>query len=137
MKIGVFGLGYVGAVSAACFANDGHDIVGVDTNVEKVALLRQGYSPIIEPGLPELLREAVQRQRLFVSNEAASIADSDLSLVCVGTPSQDDGSLDLRQVRRVALDIGHVLAEMSRYHVVVIRSTILPGSLESQVIPIL
>jgi GDP-mannose 6-dehydrogenase len=138
MQIAVFGLGYVGVVSAACLARDGHSVVGVDPNSLKVDLLRQGKSPIVEPGLEELIGAAVAAGRLVAgSDPAMAVHQCDLLLVCVGTPGQPNGSLDLSYVRRVVQQIGAALAGASGYKVVVIRSTLLPGSMQSVVIPTL
>jgi len=138
MKIAVFGLGYVGVVSAACLARDGHSVVGVDPNAIKVDFLRQGKSPIVEPGLEELIDAAVTAGRLVAgSDPAAAVAQCDVLMVCVGTPGQANGSLDLSYVRRVVQQIGAQLAGTAAYKVVVIRSTLLPGSMQSVVIPML
>jgi GDP-mannose 6-dehydrogenase len=138
MQIAVFGLGYVGVVSAACLARDGHSVVGVDPNSLKVDLLRQGKSPIVEPELEELIVAAVATGRLVAgSDAAAAVNQCELLLVCVGTPGQPNGSLDLSYVRRVVQQIGTALAGASGYKVIVIRSTLLPGSMQSVVIPTL
>jgi GDP-mannose 6-dehydrogenase len=138
MKIAVFGLGYVGVVSAACLVRDGHDVLGVDPNAVKVGFLRQGKSPIVEPGLDELIAAAATAGRLEAGfDPAAAVALCDVLMVCVGTPGQANGSLDLSYVRRVAQQIGEQLAVAAAYKVVVIRSTLLPGSMQSVVIPIL
>jgi GDP-mannose 6-dehydrogenase len=138
MKIGVFGLGYVGVVSAACLARDGHGVVGVDPNAVKVDFLRQGKSPIVEPGLEELIASAVAAGKLVAgSDHATAVAQCDILMVCVGTPGQANGSLDLTYVRRVVQQIGEQLADCASYRVVVIRSTLLPGSMQNVVIPIL
>ena len=138
MKIAVFGLGYVGVVSAACLVRDGHDVLGVDPNAVKVGFLRQGKSPIVEPGLDELIAAAAAAGRLSAgSDPAAAVAQCDVLMVCVGTPGQANGSLDLSFVRRVVQQIGEQLAGVAAYKVVVIRSTLLPGSMQSVVIPIL
>jgi GDP-mannose 6-dehydrogenase len=138
MKIAVFGLGYVGVVSAACLARDGHSVVGVDPNELKVDFVRQGKSPIVEPGLEQLIEAAVTAGRLVAgSDPGAAVAQCDVLLVCVGTPGQANGSLDLSYVRRVVQQIGEQLAVAGAYKVVVIRSTLLPGSMQSVVIPIL
>jgi len=138
MKIAVFGLGYVGVVSAACLARDGHSVVGVDPNALKVDFLRQGKSPIVEPGLAELIATAVGAGRLVAgSDAAAAVVESEVLVVCVGTPGQPNGSLDLSFVRRVTEQIGAQLAGAAGYKVVVIRSTLLPGSMQGVVIPIL
>jgi GDP-mannose 6-dehydrogenase len=138
MKTAVFGLGYVGVVSAACLARDHHSVIGVDPNSVKVDLLRQGKSPIVEPGLAELIAAAAASGRLVAGcDHAAAVAGSEMILVCVGTPGQPNGSLDLSYVRRVVSQIGDALKNTEAYKVVVIRSTLLPGSMESLVIPLL
>jgi len=138
MKIAVFGLGYVGVVSAACLVRDGHEVLGVDPNAVKVSFLRQGKSPIVEPGLDELIAAATAGGQLAAgSDPAAAVARCDVLMVCVGTPGQPNGSLDLSYVRRVVQQIGEQLAGAAAYKVVVIRSTLLPGSMQSVVIPTL
>jgi GDP-mannose 6-dehydrogenase len=138
MKIAVFGLGYVGVVSAACLVRDGHEVVGVDPNAVKVGFLRQGKSPIVEPGLEDLIATATAAGQLSAgSDAAAAVARCDVLMVCVGTPGQPNGSLDLSYVRRVVQQIGEQLADAAAYKVVVIRSTLLPGSMQSVVIPTL
>jgi GDP-mannose 6-dehydrogenase len=138
MRVSVFGLGYVGCVTAACLARQGHQVVGVDINSEKVAMVNAGASPIVEPGLGDLLKEVVGRSRLraTVSTDEA-IAESDLALVCVGTPSYDTGQLDLTAVVRVAEAIGRALRGQARVYTVVLRSTVLPGTTERVVLPAL
>jgi GDP-mannose 6-dehydrogenase len=138
VRISVFGLGYVGAVSAACLARDGHRVIGVDKNEAKVDLINAGRAPIIESGLNELLELAVARGQLSATTEAAkAIAATDVSFVCVGTPSQPNGSLDLRFVEAVCAEIGLGLQDKEDYHVVVVRSTMLPGSTDEVVRPAL
>jgi GDP-mannose 6-dehydrogenase len=138
MRVAVFGLGYVGSVSAASFAADGHDVIGVDVNPDKVAAVNSGHSPIVEPGLDVLLRRAVDSRRLRATTSTAeAIAETDLSLVCVGTPSRKNGSLDLSYLIRVCEQIGDALEQKSTYHVVVVRSTVLPGTTHGHVIPTL
>ncbi|PYR75822.1 MAG: GDP-mannose dehydrogenase [Acidobacteria bacterium] len=138
MRVAVFGLGYVGSVSAANFAADGHDVIGVDVNAEKVAAINAGLSPIVEPGLEQLLKDAVESRRLRATTSTAeAIAETDLSLVCVGTPSRKNGSLDLSYLIRVCEQIGDALKDKPSYHVVVIRSTVLPGTTHGHVIPTL
>src|SRR2546426_3217510 len=138
MRVSVFGLGYVGSVSAASFAADGHEVIGVDVNTDKVATVNAGRSPIVEPGLDDLLQRAVSEGRLRATTSTAdAIADSDVSLLCVGTPSRKNGSLDLTYLERVSEQIGAVLREKSAYHVVVVRSTVLPGTTHEKVIPAL
>ena len=138
MRISVFGMGYVGCVSAACLANMGHSVIGVDVNVGKLDMIQNGKSPIIEPGLNDLLERAVKEDRLKVtadSNEA--IRESEVSMVCVGTPSCPNGSLDTKYLERVVTQIGAALSTLSTYHVVTIRSTLLPGMVQSHCIPLL
>lgn len=129
MKISILGLGYVGSVSAVCLARDGHDVVGVDLNPEKLDLLRSGTAPIVEEGIQELTRTAVRSGRLKVTDDTiAAIGETDLSFVCVGTPSSANGSQDLSAVTRVAETIGAALAHKSTFHTVVLRSTVAPGT---------
>ena len=138
MRVSVFGLGYVGSVSAASFAADGHEVIGVDVNTDKVATVNAGCSPIVEPGLDDLLQRAVSEGRLRATTSTAdAIADSDVSLLCVGTPSRKNGSLDLTYLERVSEQIGAALKHKSNYHVVVVRSTVLPGTTHEKVIPAL
>ena len=138
MKVSVFGLGYVGSISAASFAGDGHEVIGVDVNPGKVAAVTAGRSPIVEPGLDELLARAVADGRLRATTDTAdAIRDSDVSLLCVGTPSRKNGSLDLTYLERVAGQIGAELRHKSSYHVVVVRSTVLPGTTHDVIIPAL
>ncbi|TDY03766.1 nucleotide sugar dehydrogenase [Thiohalophilus thiocyanatoxydans] len=138
MNISIFGMGYVGAVSAACLARDGHNVIGVDVDPTKLELLRQGQSPIVEEGIQELTREVVEQGRLTVTDNAdESIGGSTLSFVCVGTPSQPNGSQDLKAIEHVAAQIGAALAGHDHYHVVVIRSTVRPGTVMSRVRPVL
>jgi GDP-mannose 6-dehydrogenase len=138
MNISVFGLGYVGCVSAASFASDGHRVIGVDVNPQKVATVQAGHTPIVEPGLDELILRAVEQGRLTATTSTAeAVNESEVSLVCVGTPSRRNGSLDLTYLVRVAEQIGHALCTKQTYHVVVVRSTVLPGTTHEQVIPAL
>jgi GDP-mannose 6-dehydrogenase len=138
MKISVFGLGYVGCVSAACLAKEGHEIIGVDINPIKVGIINDGKSPIVETGIGELIQEMVQAGRLRATTSTSEgIAKSDVSLVCVGTPSNSNGSLDLSYVKRVCEEIGDGLKEKTGQHAVVIRSTMLPGTIADVVRPAL
>jgi GDP-mannose 6-dehydrogenase len=138
MRVAVFGLGYVGSVSAAHFAADGHEVVGVDVNRDKVAAVNAGRSSIVEPGLDELLAGGVAAGRLRATGCTQEAIDScDLSLVCIGTPSRKNGSLDLTYLTRVCEQIGDALKSTPSYHVVVIRSTVLPGTTHEHVIPTL
>lgn len=138
MNISVFGLGYVGVVLAACLADNGNQVIGVDVNPTKVDIIKQGRSPIIEKGLDDLVNQGIQHGALRASTDTQkAILNSDLSFVCVGTPSNGNGNIDLTYVRRVCEQIGSALAEKPNYHVVVLRSTMLPGSTEEVVIPAL
>jgi len=135
MKLSVFGLGYVGCVSAACFADDGNEVIGVDVNPTKVEIINSGKSPIIEDGINEVMARVVKSGRLLATTDSErAILGSDLSLVCVGTPSNQNGSLYLRHVEQVCREIGSVLKSKKQRHIVVIRSTMLPGTVENTVI---
>ncbi len=138
MNVSVFGLGYVGSVSAACLAADGHRVIGVDVNPVKVENINDGRSPIVEKDLPELINAGVAGGGLRATTSTAeAVAATDLSVVCVGTPSRRNGSLDLSALERVCEQIGEALAAKTTYHVVVVRSTVLPGSTHGVVIPAL
>jgi GDP-mannose 6-dehydrogenase len=138
MNIAVFGLGYVGSVSGAAFAGDGHTVIGVDVNAEKVARVNAGLSPIVERGLDELIGRTVAAGRLHATTDAAeAVINSELSLVSVSTPSRKNGSLDLTHLTRVCEQIGTALRNREGYHVVVVRSTMLPGTTHETVIPTL
>jgi len=137
-RISVFGLGYVGVVTAGCLARDGHDVIGVDTNAAKVDLVNAGKSPIMEQSTAEIVEEAVRRGTLRATVDAEeAIAATEISMICVGTPSQLNGNLDLKYVRRVSEQIGRALRSKSDFHVVVCRSTVLPGSMRSIILPVL
>ncbi|NBQ68461.1 MAG: UDP-glucose/GDP-mannose dehydrogenase family protein [Nitrosomonadaceae bacterium] len=138
MKISIFGLGYVGTVSAGCLATDGHSVIGVDPNKTKVDLINQGVSPIVEKDIGEMIAAAAKNNVLRATLDVRdAVMNSDISLVCVGTPSQLNGNLDLSHVRKVCEQIGAALKEKSAFHVVVARSTMLPGSMRTVVIPAL
>ena len=138
MRLSVFGMGYVGAVSAACLARDGHTVIGVDVDPLKLDLIRSGRSPIVEEGIQELTRDVVQSGRLTVTNDvAAAIRDTELSFVCVGTPSSPNGSQDLSAIRRVLQSIGEAIAKKSDFHSVILRSTVQPGTLDEIMRPVL
>ena len=138
MKLSVFGLGYVGCVSAACFAKEGHVVTGVDVNATKVGIINRGESPIVEAGLGDLIKEVVAAGLLSATTDTQeAIQNTEVSLVCVGTPSNANGSLDLKYIERVCQEIGTALQAKVALHTVVIRSTMLPGTIESVVVPTL
>jgi len=139
VRVSIFGLGYVGCVSAGCLARLGHDVIGVDVNPSKVDALNRGQSPIVERGLPELIAAMRQAGRLRASTEhARAVEETELSVICVGTPSTEDTrSLDLSFVRRIASSIAGSLKQIDRFHAVVLRSTVLPGTMEREFIPAL
>jgi GDP-mannose 6-dehydrogenase len=137
MKVSLFGLGYVGCVTAACLAKCGHDVLGVDVNADKVGMINAGKSPIIEEGLAEIILEGRIGGRFRATTDPVeAVLNSEVSLVCVGTPSNGNGSLDLKAVKAVARQIGDALREKN-YHCVVFRSTVLPGTVRNVLIPIL
>ena len=136
MKISIFGLGYVGCVSAVCLADLGHTIIGVDVDQRKLAMILRGEPPIVEPGLDALLTKVLATGRFSVTDSAvAAIEGSDLSMICVGTPSRPNGSLDTQYLERVIDQIGTALRHRLEYHVIAIRSTLIPGVLGQRLIP--
>jgi GDP-mannose 6-dehydrogenase len=138
MRVSVFGLGYVGTVSAGCLANDGHEVLGVDPIQTKVDLINDGHTPIIEGEIGEIISANVKSGRLrAVVDPEEGVQGTDLSFVCVGTPSQPNGNLDLRFIRRICEQIGGALRHKPSKHTVVVRSTVLPGTMRDIVIPIL
>jgi GDP-mannose 6-dehydrogenase len=138
LRISVFGLGYVGTVSAGCLARHGHQVIGVDLARTKIDLINAGHSPIIEAEIGEIIADEVKSGRLWATdNQDEAICQTELSFVCVGTPSQPNGNLDLTYIRRVCELIGKALKNKPARHTVVIRSTILPGTMHGIVIPML
>ena len=136
MRISIFGIGYVGCVSAACLARAGNDVIGVDVNPTKVEIINSGNSPIVEPEINQLISDVVKAGKLRATTDAENaVNESEISLVCVGTPSKPNGSLDLSHVKRVCEGIGTPLSGKSKRHTVVIRSTMLPGSIADIVQP--
>ena len=138
MNISVFGLGYVGAVSAGILASEGHRVIGVDPNQTKLDLINSGKSPIIEPLIGDLISSSVAEGRLSATDDAfGAVRETDISLVCVGTPSCHNGNLDLTFVSKVSEEIGTAIGRKDSFHVMVLRSTMLPGTMEEVVIPTL
>ena len=138
LSVSIFGLGYVGSVSAACFASMGHKVIGVDVSRAKVEMLDSGRTPIIEARMSELVAEAKKRGLLRATTDAAeAVMKSDVSFVCVGTPSLKNGKLDLSHIENVAREIGAAIRQKKAPHVFVLRSTVLPGTTETVVLPIL
>ena len=138
MRISVFGVGYVGTVLAACLAEDGHDIIADDVSAEKVRAVNAGETPISEPEVPELIERAVAAGKLRATTDGEqAVRVTEISFVCVGTPSLHNGNLDLRYVLQACEDIARALALKSGYHMLVLRSTILPGATHRYVIPML
>ncbi|HXJ95353.1 MAG TPA: nucleotide sugar dehydrogenase [Terriglobia bacterium] len=137
-SISIFGLGYVGSVSAACLAHKGYQVIGVDVNSAKVQMLSSGRTPIVEAKMAELVAEAHESGRLSATSGAnEAVCNSDVSFVCVGTPSLPSGKLDLSHIERAAGEIGAALKNKKSHHVVALRSTLLPGTTEAVLIPIL
>jgi GDP-mannose 6-dehydrogenase len=138
MKLSVWGLGYVGTVSAGCLAQEGHEVIGVDSETRKVDLINAGKPPIIEKDIGQIIERQVAAGRLSATTEAAvAVRQTDLFLICVGTPSRSNGDIELKYVRRVCEEIGTALRDHQGAPVVVIRSTMLPGTMREVVIPTL
>ncbi|MBL8342366.1 MAG: UDP-glucose/GDP-mannose dehydrogenase family protein [Rubrivivax sp.] len=137
MKISIFGLGYVGAVSLACLARDGHHVIGVDIDATKLRLITEGKTPVVEEGMVELMQQVAASGRVSVTTDAAeAVLGSEISLVCVGTPSAPNGSQDQGAILRLAAQMGKALAGKREPHVVVFRSTLVPGTVEGVLRPI-
>ena len=138
LVIGVFGLGYVGAVSAGCLPRSGHQVIGIDVNAEKVAAIGAGRSPVVEPGLDRLIEEATRQERLAATLDPdRGVESADIIMICVATPSHPNGSLNTQFVATVSEQIGGGLRRRSGYPLVVFRSTLLPGIVEDVMIPLL
>jgi GDP-mannose 6-dehydrogenase len=138
MKISIFGLGYVGCVSGACLAELDHDVVGVDSNAVKVNMVNQGQPPVIEKDLPEIMKKVVGTKKFIATTDwEKAVTETDIAFVCVGTPSNKNGSFSLEYIKRVSEQIGKALRKKNEYFVVSIRSTVLPGTVEGAIIPIL
>jgi GDP-mannose 6-dehydrogenase len=137
-RISVFGLGYVGVVTAACFAKNGHKVIGIDVQPQKVELINQGKSPIVEKGLSEIICEQISAKNLLATTSSTlAVNQSDLSIVCVGTPTNEKGELNTKYIESVSKEIGEAIKKKESYHVVVIRSTLLPGTTRNVIIPII
>jgi GDP-mannose 6-dehydrogenase len=137
-SVSIFGLGYVGTVTAACLAHHGNQATGVDLNAAKVRAIESGQSPIVEPGIAELIAEGNQTGLLrATSNAGDAVLSTEVSFLCVGTPSLRNGKLDLGHIESVCREIGNALRKKNSFHLVVLRSTVLPGTTESAVIPAL
>ncbi len=138
MRVSVLGLGYVGCVSAACLSNLGHTVVGLDVNPKKLEPINDGKSPIVEPGLQELVGRGVAEGRLSATDDyETAVTDTEISLVCVGTPSMEDGRPNLKYTKRVCQQLADVFAKKDEFHTVIFRSTIPPGTVENELIPVL
>src|SRR3990172_7293167 len=138
MNIGIFGLGYVGCVTAACLATQGHKVIGVDINVDKVEVINNGHSPIIEHGLEELIQAGRGSGNLMATHDTHKAGiHGDILLICVGTPSDANGNLNFEFMDRVCTDIAKTLREASRFKAIAVRSTLLPCTIHQHVIPLL
>jgi len=137
-RISIFGLGYVGAVSLACLARDGHEMTGVDIDPAKLEMLRRGQAPIVETGIQELTRSVMRSGKVTVTDSVRdAILATDVSFICVGTPARANGSQNLDAITRIAEQIGAVLPEKTTRHVIVVRSTVKPGTVEEIIRPAL
>ena len=129
MKISVFGLGYVGCVSMACLAGDGNHVVGVDVSPAKVALINSGSPSIVEKDIDALIKKGWESGNIEATDDCTlAVKDCDVSIICVGTPNDKEGHLNLSSIYAVAENIGEALADSDKFHVVTIRSTVLPGT---------
>ncbi len=136
MNISIFGLGYVGAVTAACLAKEGHKIVGVDISREKVNQISAGTSPIVEALIGDVIADVVDRRMLSATTDTqAAIANTDVSIICVGTPSKENGDVDLTQILAVSNEIGQAIKLKGKFHTLIFRSTVPPGTVENAIIP--
>ncbi len=137
-RISIFGLGYVGAVSLACLARDGHTVIGVDVDVAKLELIRTGKTPVVEEGMVDLMSQVAASGRVSVTTDVVrAVLDSELSLICVGTPSAPNGSQDQSAMVRLAHDLGRAMRDKPGEHVFVFRSTLVPGTVEEVLRPII
>src|SRR6266496_2263806 len=137
-SVSVFGLGYVGTVTAACLAHKGHKVIGVDLSPAKVEAIRAGRSPVVEPRVGDLVSQSHAEQHLHATSDSEyAVLNSDISFLCVGTPSLRNGKLDLGHIEPVCREIGQVLKRKTQFHLVVLRSTVLPGTAQTIVVPAL
>ena len=137
MNISIFGLGYVGCVSLACLARDGHEVIGVDVDRTKLELIAAGKTPVVEEGMVDLVAAAAASGRMRVSDDVRdAVANTEISLVCVGTPSAANGNQDLSAIHRLSADLGAALKDKASPHVIVFRSTLAPGTVEDVIRPI-
>ncbi len=138
MRVSLFGIGYVGSVSAACLARDGHTVIAVDVNPQKVEALNRGVAPMVEPGLDALVQAGVSSEGLSATTSAAdAVAGTEVSIICVGTPSAPDGALDLSAVERVAAVVGEALAWKPQFHAILIRSTLAVNATMTRIAPVI
>lgn len=136
MNISIIGSGYVGLVTGVCFAKLGNSIIFVDVDTEKINLLNKGCCPIYEPGVEELIQK--HRQNITaVSTYESAIMETDTTIICVGTPSEKNGGLSLDFLRKAAIETGTILKKKNGWHLVIVKSTVLPGTTEQVVIPLL
>jgi GDP-mannose 6-dehydrogenase len=137
MRISIFGLGYVGAVSLACLARDGHHVVGVDVDTAKLDLIRAGRTPVVEEGMIELMAKVSGNGRVHVTTDTAqAVRDTEMSLICVGTPSAGNGSQDQSALMRLSAELGRAMRDLDRRHLLVYRSTIVPGTVDDLLTPV-
>lgn len=135
-SLSVFGLGYVGLVTGACLANEGYYVIGVDTNSKKVSLINKGKSPVIEKGIEKIVSKTVKEKSFLATvSGREAVLNTEVSMISVGTPSMEDGQINVQHLRDVSEEIGRALCEIDRYHVIIVRSTVLPGTTEDIVIP--
>ncbi len=134
MKVSIIGSGYVGTVSAACFAELGHEVICIDIDEEKVKQINAGIPPIYEEGLEELMKKHAEHHLIATSDYDYAVTNSDVSFICVGTPSGDDGSIDLSIVRAASASLGRAIAKKEGYHIVVVKSTVVPETTEKVVL---
>lgn len=138
MNISIFGLGYVGAVSLACLARDGHRVIGVDVDPAKLDLIASGKTPVVEEGMVDLMAQVVGSGRVAVTSDVKrAVLDSEISLICVGTPSAPNGSQDQGALVRVAEELGRAMRDKSTPHLFVFRSTVVPGTVEDVLGPVI